>query len=315
MSYVIVAKERRGEGLGHVLLLEAEAVALSLGYQYVYLWTQIPGFYAKLGYKTCERVAMASPALRKLSSSGLAGLEGLFGRKARVVTGGGGGSGGGGVGFSSSVAAEAASQSDGATAVATAAVTAAATAAVTVAATAAAAATRATATATAATDVWMRKRISKTLWDITRITETEAQKAVQHAMSADNVIAFVRPVQVALQVGPCCGICALASARKCLLGKETDGQEVLTFAKEKGFSQDGEIFDMESFASLAQSQGLDAHVFDIRDLTARDIFSRLLDDELLIVPFDCERGELSTREGYKVSRTGERESVRVRTSR
>ena len=297
LTYVIVGKERRGKGLGKILMREAEAVALSLGFQYVYLWTQISEFYAKLGYVNCERVAMATPSLRKLSASGLASLEGLFARKLRVYgrkegggvamtlattaeaghAGGGrgrrGGGGGGGGGGAAATAADDTASTDK------------------------------EAPATVPANVWMRKRISSTLFNFHVIQDRQAGKVIQNAVSAkgEDFVAFARRVEVALQVGPCCGICALASARKYLIrGSKVDGEEMLSFVRTNRLSQDGELFDLKDFRVLCEAYGVVARVVDdFTSLGAGEIFSLLLNNQLVVVPFDCERGEPCIRDGYK----------------
>ena len=105
MTSLVVHPERRRRGLGRVMLQHAEAAAAAAGFGYLYLWTSdAQGFYASCGYRECERVSLLRPSLSRLGSAAVSKLEALMANRHAAATaearedgnGGGGGGGGGG---------------------------------------------------------------------------------------------------------------------------------------------------------------------------------------------------------------------------
>jgi hypothetical protein len=87
VTSVVVSSDRRGTGLGRTLLGHAEAMASRCGYGYLYLWTHDAGpFYEACGYQECEKVSLLRPALVALGSEAVNKLEALFQRRASDVS-------------------------------------------------------------------------------------------------------------------------------------------------------------------------------------------------------------------------------------
>ncbi|KAL1521423.1 hypothetical protein AB1Y20_021087 [Prymnesium parvum] len=82
LTSVVVRAELRGTGVGRKLLVEAEALAAAHGFAYLYLWThEAQGFYAKCGYAECEKVSLLKPALSKVGGEGVRKLEHMLARR------------------------------------------------------------------------------------------------------------------------------------------------------------------------------------------------------------------------------------------
>ena len=242
VTSVVVSRSMRGCGIGSALMLEAESVARIGGYGYLYLWTHdAVGFYTKSGYALCDPVSLMRPVLATLDDSSRSKLESLFAAKARNVA------------RANGQAAEAAVRAD---------------------------------------STWMRKRLRE-LSDSEPFEPAALLRAVgmphigaQNSQSEER--AFVQyTVPWERQIGPCCGLAALRMARAALRAAESsatsnppqhpvwgtvelhipavstaaEDASVLEAAIARGFSSDGELFDIHHLAILcAEVCGLHACV-------------------------------------------------------
>ena len=96
ITSVVVDPSRRGTGLGRALLVHAEEMAAKCGFGYLYLWTHdAQKFYEACGYDACEKVSLLRPALAALGSAAVGKLEALFQKRASSVAAAGSEDGGG----------------------------------------------------------------------------------------------------------------------------------------------------------------------------------------------------------------------------
>ena len=245
----VVHPSRRGLGLGRALLCHAEEEAAAAGFGYLYLWTHdAQGFYLACGYRECERVALLKPVISKMGSAAVSKLEALLAGKAAAAAAAASDGGGGGA------SSEAVVRED---------------------------------------STWMRKRLLEQCASapLTReeILASSAQ-ALQARSGKTGWAARLAEVRWERQVGPCCGLVALRMARSALRrGGEaplSDAQSpagwaielslrgragvsadasLLAEATARGFSSDGEVFDISQLAELsADVCGLHAWVVSTR---------------------------------------------------
>eukprot|EP00927_Polykrikos_kofoidii_P036587 TRINITY_DN30888_c0_g1_i1.p1 TRINITY_DN30888_c0_g1~~TRINITY_DN30888_c0_g1_i1.p1 ORF type:complete len:559 (+),score=93.91 TRINITY_DN30888_c0_g1_i1:51-1727(+) len=91
ITSVVVQPTLRGRGIGRELMNHAERVARTAGFGYLYLWTHdAMGFYTSCGYHDCEKVSLLRPALAALGSAAVDKLEAMLSK--RCSDGGGGAS-------------------------------------------------------------------------------------------------------------------------------------------------------------------------------------------------------------------------------
>lgn len=84
--YSLVVMDRyRGLGLGRLLTEEAENYAQSRGFGHIYLSTNDKvKFYEHIGYKKCEPVASLSANSKRLTSTQVSALEGVFAKRLNI---------------------------------------------------------------------------------------------------------------------------------------------------------------------------------------------------------------------------------------
>ncbi|VDM49039.1 unnamed protein product [Toxocara canis] len=104
-----------------------------------------------------------------------------------------------------------------------------------------------------------------------------------------GAIAFLRNVKPLLQNGPQCGLVALQMAASSLGLPMIGIEQIHRLAKEKGFTNRGEMFSVEWLNELALAiwptlQGT------IRDMPTAEELSELLKNECaVLVPYDCDK--------------------------
>ena len=220
----VVEPSLRGTGLGRSLLRAAEESAAAEGYGYLYLWTSdAQGFYAACGYVECERVSLQRAALASVGAEAVDRLERMLSSRA-------------------------ASRDESA----------------------------------APGDTWMRRRIRERCAPAP-LSAKELRVAVDAALPARAGgwrVHLARHLEWERQVGPCCGLAALRMARAALLAPDAPGAPSLSHAAHdacivdldlsddaevdpdasllgeavrRGFSSDGEIYDVHDLAALAAS--------------------------------------------------------------
>ena len=72
---VVVRGDARGRGLGGRVVALVEAEAAERGFGYCYLWTRVPGFYERLGYRVARKVALHRASLAALPEGAVDALE------------------------------------------------------------------------------------------------------------------------------------------------------------------------------------------------------------------------------------------------
>lgn len=88
LTSVVVLSDLRGQGIGRQLLQEAEAVAAGAGYVFIYLWTHdAQVFYERCGYVDCEKTSLLRPALSLLDKEAVRKLESMLAKRAEAASG------------------------------------------------------------------------------------------------------------------------------------------------------------------------------------------------------------------------------------
>lgn len=288
-TFVVVSSTIRRNGFGSQLMALLEDQAKQLGYHYVYLWTKtaIP-FYRKIGYVECQRVSLKRACLQSLDSHQVEGLEAILLSKKK--------------------------KSDNMTTTTT------------------TTKTNTTVSMTAASrrketillppgddenddkhslpDVWMRKRLVEQVGSIRISFEDRIQEL--YSFLSDSIDSNgrgywdwryqFRSLPWQAQIGPSCGLAALRMVRDYFLSlDDNDNDEhkqppklpsLLGEAQERGYTQDGEIFDAKNLLELAKEFcGLEeanfcAEMMDSNRLKPQDVYQILAAGGVLILPYD-----------------------------
>lgn len=258
-TYILIKESKRGSSLGRILMSLLEREAKRLGYHYVYLWTQeaVP-FYKKLGYAETGRVSLHRSCLKFLKVEEVCLLEHMLSQQLQDR-------------------AESASikrtyetallpPSDG--------------------------------MAQHEKDVWLRKRLVESVGSIDlplRIRLKEMEEAISKYSEMDTELPKDCQWQYRLvripsqqQVGPSCGLAALRMIRDHYHTAESKQMpSLLVEAQEKGYSEDGEVFDADNIRKLADSVcGLDCEMRQFSNTTVDDIHTLLAAGSVAILPYD-----------------------------
>lgn len=280
-TYIIVNPHYRGRQWGRHLMALIEQRAVKLGYHYVYLWTHtaIP-FYKKLGYRECERVSLHRACLKTLETQQVDQLESLlFNHQKKLLSKQHTNEDGldtsvgkhkrSSPSKSETVLLPPTSNSDG--------------------------------DKVHEGDVWMRKRLVETLDSIrfdkqTRISEVQA--ALQSEGSYSTCCWEYRLVNLPWQqqIGPSCGLAALRMLYEHYHGqpsprggRENDGGEasLLDYARQRGYTADGEIFDANHLLDTAVSAcSLDCSMYSCTQTSNEDILDLLGNGGTAVLPYD-----------------------------
>lgn len=264
-TYILVAPEHRSCGYGRLLMTLLEKEATRLGYHYLYLWTQqqVVPFYLKLGYMETERVSLHRACLKTLQVEQVSKLEQMLSQKLQVRAGSCC------LSRSETVLLP---PSDGMT--------------------------------QEDDDVWLRKRLIESVGSIDvplqeRVMEMEEaicayleQGSLEIPSDCQWQYRLVRmPWQK--QVGPSCGLAALRMIRDYYHSSSDFKQmpSLLAHAQEKGYSQDGEIFDVDNLQKLAHEVcGLDCEMRAFSTTTVDDVCAVLDQNGVLILAYDSSPG-------------------------
>ena len=260
---VVVERARRGAGRGTRMMQALEAFARRAGFTYVYLWTDdAVRFYARLGYLETEGASADAAALRKLPRRSLSALEGLFAGRADAA---------------SAASAATAGQQQGEC-------------------------------ERLEQTVHMRKRLVEELplraapstAALLGALRRTAGRAVDGRRAGGVWSARIARVAIAAQVGPTCGLAALRMARshatargECTAGGAgaaacQGALSLLAVARARGYSVDGEVFDVGHLCDLARGVcGLDAAV--VAWPAPRQLVAAFEAGHVFVVPYD--RGE------------------------
>jgi GNAT superfamily N-acetyltransferase len=261
-TYILIKESERGFGLGRILMSLLEREAERLGYHYVYLWThQAVPFYKKLGYALTGRVSLNRACLKPLQVEQVSRLELMLTRQLQNRAG------------SSKVRnyetallppSDGKGQQD--------------------------------------KDVWLRKRLVESVVSIDlplRQRLKEMEKAISKYSEMDTELPKDCQWQYRLvripsqqQVGPSCGLAALRMLRDHY--NTSDWKQMpslLAEAQDKGYSEDGEVFDADNLLKLADSTcGLDCEMRRFSDATVDDIHTLLAAGSVAILPYDSKSG-------------------------
>ena len=278
-TFIVIDSGKRGQGLGRQLMKFLEDEAERLGYHYVYLWTKtaIP-FYQTIGYQECQRVSLKRACLKVLDASQVEHLEASLFRKIELQQ-----QKGRDHSFPGKKCKGASAETillqpscDGED--------------------------------KDAKDVWLRKRLvehvasiyvseSQRLEEVTAVvSKHSASKSVDAILSWGY---FLLSLPWQGQIGPSCGLAALRMVREYYfsqvevskVGIESDGQaqlpSLLSEAQERGYTQDGEVFNVNNLMDIADSVcGLDCQMWSTRDLQHAQVWNVLRTGGVFVLPYD-----------------------------
>ena len=254
-TYIIIHPDHRGHGHGTTLMQALEAAARDLGYHYMYLWTTtaVP-FYQKLGYRTTCRVSLNSACLKTLESEQVGRLESMLALRHH------------GKPAETVLLPPGAGPTD--------------------------------------KDVWLRKRLLECL------PTFESMRLEQRLVELEHYIRTKRNSQQQhhkwryllhsdipwqSQVGPSCGLTALRMlAEWSNAGESSSKRErlpsLLTEAQKRGYTLDGEMFDVRNLQSLATIYcGLrTAKLCRTEDLTLQSLADALQNNSPVILSYDSQ---------------------------
>lgn len=252
-------------------LLERQAE--HLGYQYVYLWTNtaVP-FYHKLGYQECERVSLHRECLKGLESQQVSQLENLLMKKTTAPTTNGTPNRSM-VPQSETILLPPPSMGGN----------------------------------TQEKDVWLRKRLIEAVSSI-RITDAERLTEIREKLrelhtDSSSIDHFINcqwlyrlvPVPWQQQVGPSCGLAALRMLYEHYhfcpghnhAADSIPCPSLLKHTQERGYTNDGEVFDANNLLETAQSAcQLSCEMRSCRGTSVLDMLELLLQGGTAILPYD-----------------------------
>ena len=139
--------------------------------------------------------------------------------------------------------------------------------------------------------IWYRKRLRFSL-DFKIIDSCTLYKQIndKHLTPIDHVHIIDKNICYFEQIGPCCGISALCSS---ILTATEDysvniSQSLLQNAISRGFSNDGELFDINNLNELADiSSNISSEVLETSLFLNRTFLKKLFEDnKIIILPYD-----------------------------
>ncbi|KAL3938446.1 MAG: hypothetical protein SGBAC_006643 [Bacillariaceae sp.] len=289
ITFVVVDSTKQYHGFGRKLMALLEEEAKRLGYHYIYLWTKTAiGFYEKNGYAQCERVSLKRPCLKRLVTEEVESLEALLVKRQSKI--------------------DMASSKTGST-----------TRTGTVGKTDRSVPMVGRKKETIMLppdedendlpDVWMKKRLveqvgsirlpmDQLLSELENVANEVADDRIRKdndGGSASNYWHYrIVSVPWQAQIGPSCGLAALRMVREYFLASDKNGwkeQEqlpsLLQEAQERGFTQDGEIFDATNLKEMAVSVcGIDSKILSVPELTPSKVNAVLAGGGVFILPYD-----------------------------
>eukprot|EP00934_Nitzschia_sp_Nitz4_P007319 Nitzschia sp. Nitz4//scaffold77_size91520//47120//48853//NITZ4_004892-RA/size91520-augustus-gene-0.61-mRNA-1//1//CDS//3329557997//7309//frame0 len=286
-TFIIIDSNLRGQRLGSAMMSLLEEETQRLGYHYLYLWTHtaIP-FYESLGYKRCVRVSLQRDCLKSLSGAQVESLEGLlFQRKQKMQQ------------LSQPTTPDVSN-----------------TPAISSSIPAATGDTRAETimlppeddSHNAGTDVWLRKRlveqVGSQLFPMDQRLEEISEFLADAYHGGPSLHGyptwkyFLASVAWQGQIGPSCGLAALRMVREYFQTSHDDSTQLpslLGEAQERGYTMDGELFDISHLLDLAQGVcGLDCEVISDQGSkgTLETLVGVLRRGGVAILPYDSAPG-------------------------
>jgi hypothetical protein len=262
-TFIVVDENARGRGMGSQLMNMLEQEATRLGYHYVYLWTKTAiGFYETIGYQECTRVSLKRACLKILEASQVESLEALLLKKSKKN--------------SVSIPTKTLSSSSKSP--------------------------KETILLPPGDnddnnlqDVWLRKRLVEHVGSI-RIPLEERLEELQEVI-ADHVPRTMEwryhllslPWQA--QIGPSCGLAALRMVREYFWTTHSKEEQqlpsLLGEAQERGYTNDGEVFNANHLTDLADTVcGIECDMWSTWELQPRAVTQELMAGGVFILPYD-----------------------------
>ena len=275
-TFIIVDESLRGKGLGRQLMEFLEEETKRLGYHYLYLWTKtaIP-FYRKIGYRECQRVSLKRACLKALKDSQVETLEAVLFRKTQQQH------------HQTHHQKQGPPKNQRETVLLP---------------------PTSAGDDDTAPDIWLRKRLvehvgSRQLPLSERLVELK-EFIANHDVETMCWRYFLLSVPWQAQVGPSCGLAALRMVYEYNLldhgsksnssnGKNPDidhqiqRPSLLGEAQERGYTQDGEVFNANHLLTLAKDVcGLFGEISSPKTVSPQQICQTLLEGGVFVLPYD-----------------------------
>jgi N-acetylglutamate synthase-like GNAT family acetyltransferase len=144
-------------------------------------------------------------------------------------------------------------------------------------------------------DVWLQKRLVESVASIIISLECRRKELMATIRQYPSYIYWeyhLQSIPWQQQIGPSCGLTALRMICDHYLGSSqginSKLPSLLCEAQSKGYSLDGEIFDVQNMIQLANFCGLKSNLLSFHSVSAADIFCGLKSGGSFIVPYDSQ---------------------------
>jgi hypothetical protein len=256
-TFIVIDPPHRGCGMGSQLMLLLEKEAQRLGYHYVYLWTKTAiDFYKKIGYQESQRVSLKRSCLKILEANQVQTLEALLLKKSKKAC------------TTNkkqpskpkeTILLPPGDDDD-----------------------------------TDLEDVWLRKRLVEHVGSIHVPLEErleELKEAISSHPSRRDWYYRLLSLPWQAQIGPSCGLAALRMVREYFWTDSNSPEQqlpsLLGEAQERGYTNDGEIFNANHLQDLADTIcGIECDMLTTLELTPKAMDKILSTGGVLILPYD-----------------------------
>ena len=105
-----------------------------------------------------------------------------------------------------------------------------------------------------------------------------------------KVLSFVRNVQPVIQDGPMCGLVALSIASQLLDGSIALPDQLLSFAREQGYSKQGEMFSAANLLQIAQYKlNCTGELLKTDSMDCNILLNAITERGAVLVPYDADK--------------------------
>ena len=241
-------------------MLENEAKRL--GYHYVYLWTKtaVP-FYERIGYGKTERVSLYRPCLKQLQAGEVSEIEQMLRKRSSFLNPNSNNQSSDEVRATTETVMLPPDDNE---------------------------------SDKNLPDVWLRKRLVECVGSVSidrssRIEEMNRlikEEASTYSNKTHDWKYLLLQLPWQAQVGPSCGLVALRMVRDFFRPSE-QMPSLLSEAMDRGYSQDGEMFNINHLKDLAETVcGIKCHIESAADYSPSQAFEALSDGSVIVFPYD-----------------------------
>lgn len=149
--------------------------------------------------------------------------------------------------------------------------------------------------------VWLRKRVVErfftksspsVIMSFNELCRVVRDRVTHMSLTKSSKIAVLRNTLNFRQIGPSCGLCALAIAY-CLVTKQTIDmklpnklKDLYKVAKQRKFTWEGEMFRIDELFEVARTLYMNVKLSDMSSLSSRDAVKIFLSGGTIVIPYD-----------------------------